>query len=263
MHVPIHSNATTFNCTAPFDPAKGGTWLLYKPNSSAGISLSQKIYDKLRGQSPGTLDRIGTDVDLTGGTAFHELRATNMASAYVEAAFHTYRPDVDWLRNPTTVGNLIGAGIDNYFGNPRCPPCPLSDPGSTGAAPAEPAPPQGMAGQDFADSVESATLEDAIEQLASGSTGAPFFGGSTSGLVAEVRVTPQGLAVVDFRGLSTAIPSGAPSAVISDFITGLNDTVFADPSVSAIEYRSDGSCAAFWAWFDSECQRIQRPQLRG
>lgn len=263
MHVPIHSNATTFNCTAPFDPAKGGTWLLYKPNSSAGISLSQKIYDKLRGQSPGTLDRIGTDVDLTGGTAFHELRATNMASAYVEAAFHTYRPDVDWLRNPTTVGNLIGAGIDNYFGIPRCPPCPLSDPGSIGAAPAEPAPPQGMAGQDFADSVESATLEDAIEQLASGSTGAPFFEGSTSGLVAEVRVTPQGLAVVDFRGLSTAIPSGAPSAVISDFITGLNDTVFADPSVSAIEYRSDGSCAAFWAWFDAECQRIQRPQLRG
>lgn len=94
VHIPIHSNAGTSDCTSPYNYANGGSWLMYKPGSTSGSNLSQRILDQLKGSSPGTTDLKNTDEVLFGGP-LHELRATNMPSAYVEAAFHTFRPDVD------------------------------------------------------------------------------------------------------------------------------------------------------------------------
>ena len=43
-----------------------------------------------------------------------------MPAAYVEAAYHAFRPDVDWLRGSANDGGKIAQGIDNCFGSPRC-----------------------------------------------------------------------------------------------------------------------------------------------
>ena len=253
VHIPIHSNAAAFDCTSPYDFGLGGSWLMYKPGSASGSNLAQKIFDAIKASSPGTWDLKSTDEALSG-FALYELRNTKMPAAYVETAFHTFRPDVDWMRLSTTVGNRIGAGIDNYFGNPRCPPCPMSAPLRDDSADASAD--DGIASTEPAtETRRSRTLETSLADLLRGSReeSAIGYGGS----VTSVETAPGGTAVVDFArlpGLVRASTTSIARALIGD----LNAVLFADPRVEAVEYRLSGSCSKFWTALQAPCQRVER-----
>lgn len=126
VHIPIHSNAGPWDCNGQ-DSSRGGTWLIYA--DTPGYDLGVEILSAVGPYSPGTWDRICSDTSGCTSFTLHELRATNMPAAYVEAAFHTYGPDKNWLLQTTAVGTRIAVGIDKYFGSPRCPspnnPCPM------------------------------------------------------------------------------------------------------------------------------------------
>lgn len=231
---------------------------MYKPGSTSGSNLAQKIFDQLKAYSPGTLDLKDTDIALAG-MQLHELRATNMTSAYVEAAFHTFRPDVDWLRLATTVGNKIGAGIDNCFGNPRCP-CPESAVlGETSSTSDESTDRVVTSPDGYTPSGarRSGALEAGYRTALAGGLGS-VFGPSTAGLLNEVLPTPDGVAIVDLGDLRGHVANASTAFVSQAMLSELNAVAFAYPAVLSIEYRIDGSCSTFWEWLEGQCQRIGR-----
>ena len=113
--------------------------------------------------------------------------------------------------------------------------------------------------------VEESGPEAALAELVSGPTPAErsagltsWFSDATAGALG--RVDQQGgLLVVDLRGLDGLIPGAGSSAGSAQLLASLDSTVFQFPSVSAVEYRLDGSCEAFWAWLQRECERVHRP----
>ena len=236
VHIPIHSNAGANDCYSPFIYGNGGTWLMYEPGSTSGSNLAQKIFDAVRSSSPGTWDLKDTDTNLAG-FALYELRNTTMPAAYVESAFHTFRPDVDWLRVSATVASKIGAGIDNYFGNPRCP-CPT-------LAPPEVSSPTTASTDDSTAPHPGATVD---------ANGTPA---TVGGTVATIRLSADAVAIVDFA-VHPALATATTTNGARTLIAGLNQEAFADPTVLAVEYRLDGSCSSFWASLQAPCQRIER-----
>jgi hypothetical protein len=112
MHIPIHSNARDEpNCTAPFTATNGGTQTMHV--STSGQELADQLLAAIGPSSPGTSDTTVRRTDLG------ELNDTNMPAAYLEAAYHTYGPDTNWLNNPTSWSWGIGAGVDACRGYPR------------------------------------------------------------------------------------------------------------------------------------------------
>lgn len=110
------------------------------------------------------------------------------------------------------------------------------------------------------------TLRTALAALLEGPTPAERTGGITSWFSAEtagrlrsVAVDSAGHAVVDFADLAAVIPSASSSAGSALLLAELNGTVFAFPEVRTVEYRSDGSCEAFWNWLQYDCQVVARP----
>lgn len=255
VHIPIHSNVFDKDCSAPFNTQNGGSWLMFKPGSTAGSNLAQRIFDAIKASSPGTWDLKNTD-EVLSGAQLHELRATNMPSAYVETGFHTYRPDVDWLRLTTTVGNKIGLGIDNHLGNPRCP-CPEFVPMAdlTTSTSVEHARPYVQVS--VADARRSPTLEAAYRVVLARITGARF-GGATEGLLHGVWLTADGVAIVDLADVRGRVPNVTTTYGLRLLTSRLNAAGFGDQSVQAIEYRIDGSCETFWSWADAMCYLVRR-----
>lgn len=112
--------------------------------------------------------------------------------------------------------------------------------------------------------VEEATPEAALRALLSGPTAAEresglhsWFSAATADAVAGFE-RRNGLAVVDFRGLDRAIPGASSSAGSAMLLSALDSTLFQFPAVDSIEYRLDGSCAAFWEWLQRECRVVTR-----
>lgn len=252
VHIPIHSNATTLDCTAPYNFNLGGTWLMYRTGSATGSNLAQKIFDAMKAFSPGTLDLKGTDEALAG-FQLHELRATVMPAAYVESAFHTLRPDVDWLRLSVTVASKIGAGIDNYFGNPRCP-CPTFAPPDESSPMTASADDPNPMGARAAATEPSRSLEASFRTLLAEAEGTATAAG---GAVEAVRVSADGVAIVNFSELP-ALAAGSTTNGARTQLAELNAVAFADSSVVAVEYRLNGSCSEFWISLQALCQRIER-----
>lgn len=127
-HIPIHSNGGVEDCESPFNPANGGTLVMFHPNRSASQALANQIESAMDSKSPGTNDRTCPDW-CSQFDSLHEVRASSGIPAYVEVAYHTYRPDVDWMRGEERPARAIARGIDRYFGYPRScgqPPCPES-----------------------------------------------------------------------------------------------------------------------------------------
>lgn len=117
-HVPIHTNATTFRCTATTSVGEG-TWVMHGATSTQGKALSQKILAELKTRSPGANDKTCVDTVCSIGS-LHEISAPNAPSAYIEAEFHTWNKGVAWIREANVKwGYRIAVGIDNYFGKPR------------------------------------------------------------------------------------------------------------------------------------------------
>lgn len=254
VHIPIHSNAGTSDCTAPFTASNGGTWTMYEPGNAASSNLAQRILDAMRAYSPGTTDLKGTDIELSGMT-LGELRQTNMTSGYVEAAFHTYRPDVDWLRDASSVGSRIGIGIDNYFGNPRCPPtCPQrADTATTEAAPA----PVTAVAYEAIDAVESGPLRERVEATLAGGGGWPFSSTTADTLISSM-IDDRGVATLNLRSTLVAVPNLTTSAGTAAMLTALKDAVFVDASIASVNFLVEGSCVQFWEPLGGPCQLIGR-----
>lgn len=262
VHIPIHSNArTTWDC-ASSNPQNGGSWMMWETGSSADENLANYILPQLSPASPGTDDRGGTDEALSGRQLL-ELRGTNATAAYVEAAFHTYGLDEDWLRSSSTVGNKIAAGIDNYFGTPRCGvnrACPQRVTSiDTPAAASEPATsdadPVTIKGEAFPQ------LQVALEQILGGPAEAgreSWFSNKTAGTLRSVSLTSDGTVVVDVTNWPQLIPDAATSAGSALLFSELNGLIFQFPNVNAIVYQLDGSCEAFAIWQESICAPVTR-----
>lgn len=110
------------------------------------------------------------------------------------------------------------------------------------------------------------SLRGALEALLAGPTAAErsrglgsWFGDDTRGLLRGADWEGE-VVVVDFRrSLTTAIPGAGSSAGSRVLLAALDSTVFQFPSVRAVEYRLEGSCAAFWEWLQRECAVVRRP----
>lgn len=109
-------------------------------------------------------------------------------------------------------------------------------------------------------------LESALTGLLAGPTEAEtqagywsWFSEETELALNSVSVEPDGTAIVDLGDLRPMIPNASTSAGGSVLISQLNATVFQVEEVTAVEYRIDGSCQAFFEWLQSICSVIQRP----
>lgn len=116
----------------------------------------------------------------------------------------------------------------------------------------------------------SADLRTALEWLVRGPTAEErargirsWFSGETAGALKSVEIGPTGRAVVEFHDLRPLIPGASSSAGSAMLLDQLNRTVFHFPGVRSVEYRMDGSCAAFWEWLQYECRIVPRPANGG
>lgn len=247
LHVPIHSNAGTSDC-AGTTASHGGTWVMYV--STAGQSASTAILNAMKAYSPGTNDKICTDTTCSGKNLY-ELRSTTAVAAYVEAAFHTYGPDMNWLKQSASVGLRVANGIDNYFGSPRAAVAPA--PAATTSA----TPPTAFAIP--AGGTDSPHLEAAFATALAGPTDGTVavFSPKTAGMVRGVRLV-NGLAIVDFHDFSRLIPNAQTSAGSAQLLAELNGVAFSFSEVSAVVYRFNGDCNAFAGWLEATCAPTTR-----
>jgi hypothetical protein len=114
-HIPMHSNAATWDCTPPYDLnfSASGTYLMYYPGDTNGSGLSDQLVNTIGSVSPGMgFDRKGAVSNL------YELNSTNAPAAYLESAFHTFQPDVDWLLVYGGWSWRVGWAVDSYLGYP-------------------------------------------------------------------------------------------------------------------------------------------------
>ena len=86
-----------------------------------------------------------------------------------------------------------------------------------------------------------------------------WFSEDTAGMLNSVSITPDGIAIVDFKDFSRIIPNASTSAGSYMLLSELNSTIFQFEDIKAVEYRFDGSCEPFWFWLQSDCNRVERP----
>lgn len=124
-HVALHSNATDpayWQCsgTYNYNATTTGTDVYHYSSSSNGHTLSYWINERLKGTSPGTGG--GYESSLHG--SYDELVYTDAPAVIVEEAYHTFKPDVDFLKTPSTWGSSsgwawrMGYGVDTALGYP-------------------------------------------------------------------------------------------------------------------------------------------------
>lgn len=83
-----------------------------------------------------------------------------------------------------------------------------------------------------------------------------FFSPATSGALANINLA-AGKATLDLTGIAE-ITNLTTATGGQFFVANLNANVFQFDTIDSVEYRLDGSCDAFWALFQSECQVITR-----
>jgi hypothetical protein len=111
----------------------------------------------------------------------------------------------------------------------------------------------------------STPVRTALEMLVRGPTAAEhaagirsWFSGETADVVRLVAIDSTGHAVIDFHDLRRVIPNASSSAGSALLLTELNGTIFQFPEIRSVEYRIDGSCAAFWEWLQYDCHVVTR-----
>jgi hypothetical protein len=86
-----------------------------------------------------------------------------------------------------------------------------------------------------------------------------LFSAATAGALLSVTREAGG-AIVDLRDLGP-VPSLSVETEAASFLADLNNTVFQQEDVSAIEYRIENTCDRFWAYFDeSGCRIVTRAE---
>jgi hypothetical protein len=108
LHVPLHSNAKTENCTTSTN-AGHGTWGLYVGGNDE--VCANMLVSKVGGLSPGSDDQ-----PVLYPSTYVELTGPNAPSCYLEAEFHTWNSGVTWLEDEIDWTYKVGATMDYYFG---------------------------------------------------------------------------------------------------------------------------------------------------
>lgn len=275
VHIPIHSNATTFDCEGK-DYSKGGSWTMYETGDTSDQEIASDLLFALKDYSPGTNDKMGTDEAFSGIT-LHELRATNMPAGYAETAFHTFGPDKDWLLDHKSVGDRIGYGIYRYFDFASCSntPCYTITSFSTDEALAnkkittekitidgetitvtviEEDPPL-IEKIDFGYDIKTfgkphSLLERELRLLLEGNE-SKIFNSKTAGFLNGVVVSEDGTAVVDFADFSHIIPNSSTTAGKSELLKSLNRVVFQFEDIQRVYYQFDGSHSDWAYWLEA------------
>ncbi len=110
------------------------------------------------------------------------------------------------------------------------------------------------------------TLAVAVATLLAGPTAeeraqglSSWFSDATAEALRSARVSPDGLAIVDFSDLRRTIPNASSSLGSTLLLDALNGTVFAASPADSVEYRFDGSCEAFGEFVQRGCIRYRRP----
>lgn len=108
---------------------------------------------------------------------------------------------------------------------------------------------------------EREPLEAALAELFNGPTVTEsragfgsWFWYRTAPLLNSVELSPDGVAVVDMGNIFAYMNGASTSAGGAALVAQLNHTVFQFPDVTAVEYRIDGSCDAFFYQLQSSCQ---------
>ncbi|MGN1402353.1 MAG: hypothetical protein ACI4XL_12725 [Bacillus sp. (in: firmicutes)] len=255
LHVPIHSNATTFDC-AGTNPKRGGTWLMYV--STNGNLAAERILAAMGSSSPGTNDRKLTDVEATGGTLY-ELRRTVAVAAYVEAAFHTYGPDVSWLLQHGTVGQKITNGIHSYSGAKDCrtQACAATSTESVSEQPTEPYKMKEHGYDLDTFGKRHSMLEKELAALLDGKQSGSIFNNKTKHMLNGVAINEEGTAIVDFKDFRSQL--GSPSAYLSSELNQrLSEVVFKHPEIKEVYFQFDGSISDWHYWL----QTVEEPMKR-
>lgn len=109
-------------------------------------------------------------------------------------------------------------------------------------------------------------LRDALNGLLGGPSPAErkagwtsFFSERTRGMLVGISIEADGRTVMDFGDFSALVANASTGAGASRLLAELNATAFQFPEVTSVEYRFDGSCAAFWAWLGGTCHAERRP----
>ena len=85
-----------------------------------------------------------------------------------------------------------------------------------------------------------------------------LFAADATGKLRDVTIDGEGHVVVDFA--PSVVSNGAgTSAGSTSLLRQLNATVFQFPTVASVEYRTDGSCDAFFMSMERGCEVIERP----
>lgn len=113
IHIPIHSNAGTWDCNAASTAFTRGGTLVMHYGGPADNQLAWLMRLEVGNRSPGTSDGIAVRRDLA------EITQTSARVAYLEAAYHTFGPDVAFLRNPGAWASSIAQAVDRCRGFPR------------------------------------------------------------------------------------------------------------------------------------------------
>lgn len=119
-HIPLHSNGIgglPENCatTNDLNYSASGTIVMYYSTSTHGKGMSESFRVRVGVYgSPGK----GKDVKYYNNNLY-EIYATKAYAVYLESAFHTFRPDKNWLQNEESWSWRIGYSIDAYLGYPR------------------------------------------------------------------------------------------------------------------------------------------------
>jgi spore germination protein GerM len=85
-----------------------------------------------------------------------------------------------------------------------------------------------------------------------------WFSDETASMLRSVTIADGGATIIDFADFSSIIPNASTSAGSAMLLGELNHTVFEFPEIATVEYRFEGSCAAFFNWLQADCQPIAR-----
>ncbi|WP_226683455.1 N-acetylmuramoyl-L-alanine amidase [Sutcliffiella horikoshii] len=257
IHVPIHSNATTFDCSGT-TPSRGGTWIMHYPGAT---NSATKLLNAMKNASPGTNDKILTDVEATGSTLY-EVRSTNMEAPYVEAAFHTYGPDVTWLLKHGTVGQTITNGIHSYTGAADC----RTQTCVTALRAMSNSEVETIdyivKREDFGYDLNThgsrfSELENDIKELIKGNNPESVFVDGTAGMLNGVSIDEKGTVVIDFKDFTGEV--GSPSTyLMGELNRELYNVVFKYQQVQEVYYQFDGSFSDWCYWLEIVEEPVKR-----
>jgi spore germination protein GerM len=82
------------------------------------------------------------------------------------------------------------------------------------------------------------------------------FNSKTAGSLLSVEVDSDGGAVVDFKDFTESLPEASTTQGSAILLTQLNSTVFTIDSVRSVQYQVEGSCDAFWSFFQQVCSPV-------